>query len=214
MPDRDAAVRSDREACLDLQQVWAAVLRVPEAGLDVIRIRRSIGAIEADRGHVPVDASHIDAELSDRLGSDGADDACQLGSHRIERPTDAVIVQDLGSDGEHLFDRPGPGPVLDMDKWRGRGQPAGHQGLDHLAVGDICDVTHRAGSIDDATDVETSAELCDHRECPECLFHTGFSVADLASWHGDLLGDDCIWVLEACTPQVHKTRIPGRGDDG
>src|SRR5665811_1095721 len=38
---------------------------------------------------------------------------------------------------------------LHMDKGGGRRQPVGHQGLDHLAVGRIGDVAHRAGPVRD-----------------------------------------------------------------
>jgi hypothetical protein len=95
-----------------------------------------------------------------------------------------------------------------MDKGGGRRQPVGHQGLDHLAVGRIGDVAHRAGPVDDAGDIETPAELGDDRECPQRLFHAERSVADLASWHGDLLGNDCLCVLEAYMLKGHKPRIP------
>src|ERR1035437_8822988 len=103
---------------------------------------------------------------------------------------------------------------LHMDKWGGRRQPVGHQGLDHLTVGRIGDVAHRAGTIGDPGDVETSAERRYDRECPQRLFHTGWPVADLTSCHGDLVGDDPRCHLEAYTLQDDKTRIPEGGDDG
>jgi len=111
VPERNAAVRADREPGLDLQQVRPAVLRVPEAGLDVTLDGRGVGAEQADRGHVPVDAGHFDAELGDRPGSDRADDPVQPGGDCVEGPTDAIVVEDLGRQREHLFDRPGPCPV-------------------------------------------------------------------------------------------------------
>ncbi len=155
-----------------------------------------------------MDPGHVDPELSDRPGADGTDDARQFGGDGIQSPPDAVITQDIGSKVEHLFDRPVPGPVLHMDQWGGRGQPVGHQGLDHLTVGGIGDIAHRAGPVDDTTDVETSAELGDDRERPQCLFHAGLSVADPTSGYGDLLGGDCIVFLRRIRFKNKRRRYP------
>jgi len=77
-------------------------------------------------------------------------------------------------------------------------------------MGDIGDVAHRSSTIDDAGDVETSAERSYDRERPERLLHTDWPITDLASWHGDLLDDDCLAFLK----RVHFKNSTRGDDDG
>lgn len=131
------------------------------------------------------------------FGPDRADDPLQAGCHRVEGPADAVVVEDLGSQTEDLFDRPGPGPVLHVNQRGGRGEPVGHQRLDHLPMGGVGDVAHRRSPIDDPGDVEGPGEVSDHGEGSERLLHARRPVSDTTFAHHDLLDHDHICYLEA-----------------
>jgi len=64
-------------------------------------------------------------------------------SDRIQRPPDPVIVKEFWLHPESFTDRPVPRPPLHMHQRRGRGQPVGHQRLDHLPVRQTSNITHR-----------------------------------------------------------------------
>src|SRR5260370_30436376 len=101
-----------------------------------------------------------------------------------------------------------------MDKRGRRCQPVGHQGPDHLTVGDMGDVAHRACPVDDPGDIQTPAEPGDDWERAQRLLRAGRPVTDVMSCHGDLPGDDPACFLEAYTLQGRKMRISGSGDNG
>jgi hypothetical protein len=56
---------------------------------------------------------------------------------------------------------------------RYRAPPVGHQGLDHLPVGRVGDVAHRAGPVDDPGYIKAPAEPGDDRQCPQRLSALG-----------------------------------------
>jgi hypothetical protein len=101
-----AAVAGYGQAGLDLFEVGSAVLgmavpRLDETGLDVV-----VGAVQRDRGHVPVQAGHVDAERGDRGGAHRPDNAVQPGRDGIQSAANAVVVQHGGVDAEDLGHRP------------------------------------------------------------------------------------------------------------
>ena len=166
--DRDAPICGHAQAGLDLLEVEPAVFGMAVGGLGEGGLVAGVVAEEGDRGHVPVDAGGVDAEAGDGVHPHRADDAGQRGGHRVERPAHPVVVEGVGVDAEDLS-HPFPGPVLNMQQRLGRGQPVSHQSLDDLAVSGDGHVTHRAGPVDDAADVEATAELRDRRQCAEHL---------------------------------------------
>jgi hypothetical protein len=62
MPHRHAAVAADGQASLDLLEVGAAVLGMAEPGRDEPFLGLVVGAVQRDRGHVPVQPGHLQAE--------------------------------------------------------------------------------------------------------------------------------------------------------
>ena len=179
--DGHATVGGDAETGLDLAQVGPAVLGMAEARLGECLFGHLVGAEQADRGHVPVDAGHVEAEGGHRPGTDRADDAGQLGGHRVEGSPDAVVVERVGRDAEDLLHRPRPGPVLHVDQRCGRSEAVGHQRFDDLAVSHDGQVANRAGPVDDVSDVEASAERRHHRQRTQRLVHTGRAVPNAGS---------------------------------
>lgn len=66
---------------------------------------------------------------------------------RGQSAADPIIVEQAGLDPERLTRRPSPGLFLHMHQRRGRGQPIGHQHLDHLPMRQLRHITHRTGRI-------------------------------------------------------------------
>jgi len=61
-----------------------------------------------------MDPGHVDPELLDRRCSDRPGDLVQIRADRVQRPTDPIIVEQLGLNTERLTDGPVPGPRLDV----------------------------------------------------------------------------------------------------
>ena len=150
--DRDPAVPADRQPGLDLLQIGPAVLRMPPPRRRILLIRLRVRAIQRDRGQIPVQPRHIDAELGDRRRPGTAGDRVQLRGDRIQRPGDPVIVEQIRRDAIRLLHRHRRRPLVHPQHQRRRGQPAGHQRLDHLAVGDPRHRPDRAQLINDLRD--------------------------------------------------------------
>ena len=167
---RDPAVPADRQPGLDLLQIRPAVLRMPPPRRRVLLIRLRVGAVQRDRGQIPVQPRHIHAELGDRRRPDTAGDRVQLRGDRIQRPGDPVIVEQLRGDAVRLIHRHRRRPLLHPHHRRRRGQPVGHQRLDHLTMGDPGHRPDRAQLIDDLRDPQPAPELRDHRQRPQPLF--------------------------------------------
>ena len=176
MEDRDAAVGAGPDPGLDLLQILAAVLWVTEFRRGVLLIHLWAGAVEGDRGHVPVDPGNVQAELLDRCCADGADDLVQRRGDGVEGAAEPVIVEDLRSDPEAVFDGPFACPVDDADQRCRGGQPVGDHGFDDLAVGSQRDIADWAEPIDDRGDAELVQKGGDHRQTPERLLDTRGSV--------------------------------------
>jgi len=69
---RDRTVRGGGHAGLDLFQVGASVLGMTEPGPGEVVVGDLVVAVQADRGHVPVQLGHVDAVGGDRGGPDRA----------------------------------------------------------------------------------------------------------------------------------------------
>ena len=174
--DRDAAVGTGPDPGLDLLQIPAAVLRVTGFRRCVLLIHLWVGAVEGDRGHVPVDPGNVQAELLDRRYADGAGDLVQLRGDGVQGAAGPVVVEDLRSDPEAVFHGPFACPVDDADQRCRGGQPAGDHGFDDLAVGSQRDIADRAEPIDDRGNAELVQKRGDHGQTPERLLDTRRSV--------------------------------------
>jgi hypothetical protein len=164
--DGPTAIAGDRQAGLHLLEVGPAVLGMPEPGRDEPLLDLLVGAIQRDRGHVPVQPGDVQAEGGDRLRPDRADDGLQRGRDRVQGAANAVVVQRRRRDPQDLGDRPGPRPVFHSSQRRWRGQPVGHQRLDHLPVGQGGHLPDRAGPVDNPAQVKAPAEVGHHRQGP------------------------------------------------
>jgi hypothetical protein len=116
---RDGSVGGGGHAGLDLFQVGAAVLGVAEPGPGEVLVDARVVAVQADRGHVPVQLGHVDAVAADRGGPDRPGHLVQDRGQRVQRPGDPVVVEDLGSDPEGVLHGELPAPLPEVDH-RGR----------------------------------------------------------------------------------------------
>lgn len=177
MPHRHPAVAADRQAGLDLLEIRSTILGLAPARLGEARLHRLVGTVQRDRGHVPVQPSHLHAEGGDRLGTHRPYDLLELGRDRVQGTADPVVVERCGRDGEDLGDRPGLRPVLHPPQRRRRGQPVGHQRTDDLPMGQGGHLPDRAGAVHDPFKIKPPAEAGHHRQCSQQLLHTGRAVA-------------------------------------
>ena len=168
--DRYPAVPADRQPGLDLLQIRPAVLRMPPPRRRVLLIRLRVGAVQRNRGQIPVQPGHIHTEPGDRRRPDTAGDLVQMRGDRVQRPGDPVVVEQLRRDAVRLLHRHRRRPLVHPQHRRRRGQPAGHQRLDHLAVGDPGHRPDRAQLINDLRDPQPAPELRHHRQRPQPLF--------------------------------------------
>ncbi len=122
--DRDPAVGGDRQPGLDLLEIRAPVLGMPPGRRRILLFDLGERAVHRDRGHIPVQSGHVQAERADRRRGDRAGDAVQLWGDGVQRAGEPVVAQHGGGDGEDLVYRPLAGPVRDPQQ-RGRGWSAG-----------------------------------------------------------------------------------------
>jgi hypothetical protein len=116
--DRHPAIAGGRQPGLDLLQIRATVLRVPETRRRVVRVELVVGPIQRDRCHVPMASGHIDPERRDRLRTNGSDDPIEFGGDRVQRAADPVVVEQRGVDAEDLLHRVLTCPVGHPDQRR------------------------------------------------------------------------------------------------
>ena len=161
---RDPAVPGHRQPGLDLLQIRAPVLGVAPARRRIASGGARIGAVQRDRGHIPVQPGHIHPEPSDRRRPDAAGDLVQMRGDRVQGTGDPVIIQQAGLDAVRLVHRHRRRPRLHPHHRRRRGQPVRDQQLGHLAVRDPRHVPDRAQLIDDLRDPQPAPELRDHRQ--------------------------------------------------
>ena len=166
---RDGAVGGHSDTGLDLFEVGAPVFGVAVGRGRMILIDLVVGAVQGDRGHVPVQAGHVDTERVYGLGADRSDDVLDLGCDGVQGPAQTVVVEGVGRDRVDLLHGPVPRPVGHGDHRLRVGQPVGDQRLDDLPVADQGDITHRAGRIDDPRDIQPAGEVRDHRQRPQPL---------------------------------------------
>jgi hypothetical protein len=168
-----------------------------ESGRDEPLLGVLVGAVQRDRGHVPVQPRHLQAKGSDRLRADRPHQLVELGRDGVQGTADAVVVERCRLDPEDLLHRPRPRPVLHPPQ-RGRGgQPVGHQDLDHLPMGQGGHLANRAGPIHDALQVKALTEVGHHWQRPQRLLAAGRAVAGapprssscLLSRHRGMLAD-------------------------
>src|SRR5204863_6616294 len=128
--------------------------------------------------HVPVHPGHVQPEHLDRGSTHRPHDVIQMRRDRVQRPPDAVIPQRRGSHPEHFRHRPRPRPILHPQQRRRRGQPVGHQHLDHLPVGHRRGrhLPHRTHRINNLPQPQPASELSHHRKCTKHLLHTRYAV--------------------------------------
>jgi hypothetical protein len=103
MPHRDAAVAADPKAGLDLLEIGAAVLGMAEPGRDEPLLGFLVGAIQRDRGHVPVQPGDLEAEAGDRLRANRPHDLVELGRDGVQGTPDAVVVERRRLDPQDLL---------------------------------------------------------------------------------------------------------------
>jgi hypothetical protein len=90
-----------------------------EPGPGEVLVGDLVVAVQADRGHVPVQLGHVDAVGGDRGGPDRPGHLVQDRGQRVQRPGDPVVVQHLGRHRERVLDGELPGPLPEVDH-RGR----------------------------------------------------------------------------------------------
>jgi hypothetical protein len=108
----------------------------------------------------------VQAKGSDGLRADRPDNVVEVGRDRVQRPADPIVIQRGRLDPEDLLHRPRPGPLLHPPQRGRRGQPVGHQRLDHLPMGQRRHVPDRAGPVHDPGKVTALAEVGHHRQRP------------------------------------------------
>ena len=82
----------------------------------------------------------VDAERGDRGRPDRAGHLLQHRGQRVQRPGDAVVVEHVRIQAQHLRDRELPRPRPNVDHRRRRGEPVGDQRLDDLPVRGVGDL--------------------------------------------------------------------------
>jgi hypothetical protein len=117
-----------------------------------------------------VQPGHIHPELADRRCPHAAGDLVQVRGDRIQRAGDPVVIEQLRGDAIRLIHGHRRGPLLHPHHRRWRGQPIGHQRLDHLTVGDPGHRPDRAQLIHDLRDPQPAPELRHHRQRSQPLF--------------------------------------------
>ena len=167
--DRDPAVGGHGQPGLDLLQIRAAVLRMPPPRRRVLLVRFRVGAVQRDRGHVPVQPGHVHPELADRRRPDRAGDLIQMRSDRVQGTAEPVIVEQARLDAVHLVHRHRRCPRLHLHQRGRRGQPVRHQRLNHLPVRDRRHRPDRAQLIDHLRDPQPPPELRHHRQRTQAL---------------------------------------------
>jgi hypothetical protein len=135
----------------------------------VLLVRLRVGAVQRDRGHVPVQPGHVHPELADRRRPDRADGLIQVRSDRVQGTAEPVIVEQVRLDAIHLVHRHRRCPRLHLHQRRRRGQPVRHQRLNHLPVRDRRHLPDRAQLIDHLRDPQPPPELRHHRQCTQPL---------------------------------------------
>jgi hypothetical protein len=173
--DGETTIGGHREPGLDLFQVHPPVLgvSVPDHRERVVLVLPGVGAMDGHAGHVPVQPTHIDAELRDRPRPDRARELFQVRGNRVQRAGEAVVIEQVRLDAEDLLHRPGPRPVPDPHQRRGRGEPVRYQRLDHLAVGQVGARAARAQPVDDPGHVQPAQKLGSDRQSTQTLLHHG-----------------------------------------
>ena len=169
MPHRDPTITRHRDPGLDLLEIRAPVFRMTIPRGRKRRVTVRIGAVQGDRGHVPMQPGHIDPERCNRRRTDRPDDLLGPSGDRVQRPTQAVVIEHIGRHPEDFRHRPQPGPVRDPDHRRRMRQPVRDQHLDHLTMRDIRQITDRTSRIDDSGDIDPPTEIGDHRQRPQPL---------------------------------------------
>ncbi len=180
-------------AGLDLLEIGPAVLRMTELGLREVGVTGRVVAVEADRGHVPVQLRHVDAVRPDRGRPDRAGHLLGHRRQRIQRPRDAVVVEHARIQAQRVLDGELARPRRHVDHRRRCGQPVGDQRLDHLPVCGVGDLARRNRPVDDARDVQPSAQPGRHRQRPQHLLGAGRTVPNphrrLLACHTIILND-------------------------
>ena len=80
MPHRHATLAGDRQPGLDLLEVGPAILGMPEPRGDEPLLGLLVGAVQRDRGHVPVQPGDLQPEGGDRVGPTEPTMASSLGA--------------------------------------------------------------------------------------------------------------------------------------
>jgi len=109
--DRDAAVCGHRESGLDLH-AERAVLGPADLGQGKAPVGMVERAVQADRGHVRMQAGDIHTKGRDRRCAYRADDVVQFQGDRLQGSTTPVVAQEARGDAEDLLNCPFPGPLL------------------------------------------------------------------------------------------------------
>jgi hypothetical protein len=162
--DRDAAVAGDRQAGLDLFEVGAAVLGMPELRCGVVGVDLVVGPIQRDRGHVPVKPGGVQPEHRDHLRTNRSHDVIEFGSDRVQCPPDPIIVEQSWVDAKDFLDRMLACPVGHPDQRCGGGQPVRDECFDHLSVAEIRKIAYWVGPVDDPGEVQTASVVGYHRQ--------------------------------------------------
>lgn len=89
----------------------------------------------------------------------------------------AVVTQQAGLDTEDLLHRPAAGPAPGPEQRRRRGQPVGHQHLDHLTVRQLRPGIGRAQGIDDPRNIQPAQTPGSDGQSPRTLGHHGLDHA-------------------------------------
>jgi hypothetical protein len=95
--DGHAPVAADPKAGLDLFEVGAAILGMAEPGRDEALLGLLVGAVQRDRGHVPVQPRDLEAEGGDRAGADRPHQLVEFGRDGVQGTPDAVVVERVGA---------------------------------------------------------------------------------------------------------------------
>lgn len=96
-----------------------------------------------------------------------------VGAAPGQGPGQTVVVEQNRLDTEDLLNRPGTGPVTNPHQRRGRGQPIGHQRLNHLPVRQVSARTAQAQPVDDPRHIQPAQKLGSDRQSAQTLLHHG-----------------------------------------
>jgi len=131
-----------------------------------------IGAGDAQRGQIDVQAPGVDAEALDRPGGQRAAQRLGVDGQRLKRAPEAVVVEQRRRDPDELLQRAPRRPAGDVIERRGRAQPAADQCRTDLARRELLATALRQRPVDRPDQIQLAQEVRSEQQRPNLAAHS------------------------------------------